>query len=117
MLAAMPWGAVQARDGGLPAYSVSMGDIALRVNRSLPIGIIGICIAIIGAVCLHSVEEIHYLKTFFPRTFTVEEAFYASGIELVKVLIISIPLSLVVALCIVYLWMRQWSKPEDRESE
>ena len=89
----------------------------MRLNRSLPIGVIGICIAIIGAVCLHSVEEIHYLKTFFPRTFTVEEAFYASGIELMKVLIISIPLSLVVALCLVCLWMGQRSEPGDRESE
>jgi hypothetical protein len=57
---------------------------------------------IILVVSLHSLEEIHYLKSFYPRSFTVEEAFYASGVELIKVLIISIPFIIVIfaALCL-----------------
>ncbi len=50
-------------------------------------------------VCLHSVEEIHYLKSFFPRDFTVEEAFYAAAIELIKVIIIGLPILLVIGVC------------------
>ena len=42
---------------------------------------IAISIVVIAAVSWHSVEEIHYLKTFYPKQFTVEEAFYASGVE------------------------------------
>ena len=49
-----------------------------------------------AAVCWHSVEEIHYLKTFYPGEFTVEETFYASAVELVKVAIIGLPLLFVV---------------------
>lgn len=58
-----------------------------------------IAIAIIGAVCWHSVEEIHYLKSFFPANFTVQESFYASGIELIKIIIISLPLVLIIFTC------------------
>ena len=54
------------------------------------------CIVVISAVSWHSVEEIHYLKTFYPETFTVEEAYYASKVELVKVAIISLPLVVVI---------------------
>ena len=56
-----------------------------------------ISLVIIAAVCWHSVEEIHYLKSFYPRRFSVQEAFYASSVELVKVVIISLPLSLIIA--------------------
>jgi hypothetical protein len=52
---------------------------------------VGISIFAISAVCWHSVEEIHYLKSFFPRQFSVEDAFYAASVELIKVLIICIP--------------------------
>jgi hypothetical protein len=48
------------------------------------------------AVCLHSVEEIHYLKSFFPEKFSVEEAFYASAVELIKILIIGLPILLAI---------------------
>lgn len=59
-------------------------------------------IGITFAVCWHSLEEIHYLKSFYPGRFTVEEAFYASAVELVKVLIISLPflLMILVSLCL-----------------
>jgi hypothetical protein len=52
------------------------------------------------AVCLHSVEEIHYLKSFFPEEFTVEESFYAAAIELIKVIIIGIPVLLIIGICL-----------------
>ncbi len=61
-----------------------------------------ISVVIVFAVCWHSIEEIHYLKSFFPKGFTVEEAFYASAVELVKVLIVSLPFVLVI-LIILYL--------------
>ncbi len=56
-----------------------------------------------AAICLHSVQEIHYLKSFFPGKFTVEEAFYASAVELVKVVIIGIPILAIMALCAFFL--------------
>ncbi len=61
-----------------------------------------ILIGVVGyaAICLHSIEEIHYLKSIFPKKFTVEEAFYASAIELIKVIIIGIPFVLALTLCL-----------------
>jgi hypothetical protein len=59
-----------------------------------------ICLGVIFAVCWHSLDEIHYLKSFFPDRFSVQEAFYASGVELVKVIIISLPLALIIYLCL-----------------
>ncbi len=63
--------------------------------RVLILSAIAICIVVIAAVSWHSVEEIHYLKTFYPKQFTVEEAYYASGVELIKVILIGLPLFLV----------------------
>lgn len=57
---------------------------------------IAISLIVFSAVSWHSVEEIHYLKTFYPDHFTVEEAFYASGVELIKVILIGLPLLIVV---------------------
>jgi hypothetical protein len=54
-----------------------------------------ISISVVSAVCWHSIEEIHYLKTFYPKQFSVEEIFYASAVELVKVIIISLPFTLI----------------------
>ena len=53
-----------------------------------------------AAVCLHSVDEIHYLKSFVPGEFTVEEAFYAAAIELIKVIIIGLPILLIIGICL-----------------
>lgn len=61
------------------------------------LGIVAVAVAY-SAVCWHSIEEIHYLKSFFPAKFTVEEAFYASAIELIKVVIIGIPLLLIIGI-------------------
>ena len=58
------------------------------------------CVVAISLVCLHSVDEIHYLKSFFPPKFSVSEAFYASGVELIKVLIISLPLVVIICICL-----------------
>ncbi|BCR06156.1 hypothetical protein DESUT3_32250 [Desulfuromonas versatilis] len=60
-------------------------------------------LAAMVAICLHSLEEIHYLKRFFPRAFTVQEVFYASAVELVKVLILLIPLLTVIGLALYFL--------------
>jgi len=59
-----------------------------------------------SAVCWHSIEEIHYLKSFFPAKFTVEEAFYAGAIELMKVVIIGIPVLLIIGIFL-YLMRRK----------
>lgn len=61
----------------------------------------------IFAICFHSLEEIHYLKSFFPQTFTVEEAFYASAVELIKIVILSIPFLLVIGLGMYFLNYRR----------
>ena len=53
--------------------------------------IMGAGLIFLCAVCWHSVGEIHYLKSFFPATFTVEQACLASVVELIKVAIISLP--------------------------
>ena len=50
---------------------------------------------IIGA-CWHSLEELHFFKSFYPEEFTVAEAFYASAVELIKVTIISLPFCLII---------------------
>jgi Na+-driven multidrug efflux pump len=68
-----------------------------RTARILLFAAILISIAAVSAVCCHSVEEIHYLKSFYPRQFSVEEAFYASAVELVKIVIISVPFILIIA--------------------
>jgi hypothetical protein len=54
-----------------------------------------VSMVVVSAVCWHSLEEIHYLKSFYPKSFTVEEAFYASGVELIKVFVIGVPFFLV----------------------
>ncbi len=55
-----------------------------------------VSILIILAVSWHSVEEIHYLKGFYPTSFTVEEAYYATLVEFLKVHIISLPLVVII---------------------
>ena len=74
-----------------------------RIQVILLMGLIVICLIIISVVCWHSVEEIHYLKSFFPKQFSVEEAFYASKIEMIKIAIISFPLILIIGLSMYFL--------------
>jgi hypothetical protein len=68
-----------------------------RMRLLLIVSAIAISFVVVAAVCWHSIEEIHYLKTFYPKQFSVEEVFYASAVELVKVIIISLPFMLVAA--------------------
>lgn len=60
---------------------------------------------VIVAVSWHSVQEIHYLKTFYPDHFTVAEVFFAACVELVKVHIIVLPLIVVIGMSL-YFFMR-----------
>jgi hypothetical protein len=68
--------------------------------RILFLTLIALAFGALTAVCLHSLEEIHYLKTFFPRTFSVQEAAFAAEVEMVKVLIIALPLVVLIAICL-----------------
>ncbi len=78
-------------------------------SRILLVLLVALALATLAAVCLHSLEEIHYLKSFFPPTFTVQEAFYAAALELIKIVVIALPLVLVVAVCLFF-----WRYPMDR---
>jgi hypothetical protein len=71
-----------------------------NVKLAILIVLIIISLLIIFAVSFHSLEEIHYLKNFYPSSFTVEEAFYASAVELVKILVISFPLLVFIVVCL-----------------
>jgi len=62
------------------------------------IALIIVSVIFISAVAYHSVQEIHYLKGFFPSNFTVEQAKDASVIELVKVSLIAIPVVIIISL-------------------
>ena len=55
-------------------------------------------VIIFSAVCWHSVGEIHYFKSFFPKGFGVEGAYYASVVELIKVIIIALPIIMVIGI-------------------
>ena len=55
---------------------------------------------IFAAICWHSIQEIHYLKSFFPKQFSVQDAYYATAIELIKVIIIGLPIVLIIAVSI-----------------
>jgi hypothetical protein len=66
---------------------------------------IGVCLIAITAVSFHSVGEIHYLKSFYPRSFSVSEAAAASVVELVKVSLFTFPLFLIIVVCLFFLWL------------
>ena len=71
-----------------------------RIHKALLVSLVAGCLVVVSAVCWHSVGEIHYLKTFFPKQFSVEEAYYASKLELVKVAIIGFPFVLIIGICL-----------------
>lgn len=77
-------------------------EAAMKPARIIAAAAAALATVFYAAVCYHSVEEIHYLKSFYPREFTVEEAFYASGVELVKVLITGLPVGIFVLACALY---------------
>lgn len=74
-----------------------------RACRVLSMAITVVGLAVISGVCWHSIEEIHYLKSFFPKQFTVQEAYYASNIELIKVAIICFPVLVVIGIILYFL--------------
>jgi hypothetical protein len=69
-----------------------------RAYRIVSLVITGVGLAVISGICWHSIEEIHYLKSFFPKQFTVQEAYYASKIELIKIAIICFPILVIVGI-------------------
>lgn len=69
------------------------------------VALIVLCVIVIGAVSFHSLEEIHYLKSFYPGSFTAEEAFYAALVEFIKIHIISLPLMVIILLAAFFLWL------------
>jgi hypothetical protein len=69
----------------------------------LPALAIIISLGIITAISLHAIEEIHYLKSFYPKSFTVEQAMQASVVELVKTILGSLPLLVVIAVSVALL--------------
>lgn len=77
----------------------------MKTLRTALAALIVLCAVVIGAVSLHSVEEIHYLKGFYPASFTVEEAFHAAAVEFIKVHLIVLPLMVVIALCAFVIWL------------
>jgi uncharacterized membrane protein len=101
-----------SRQSEWPDYVTRMKfNTPTSLNLVILIGVIAFF-----AVCLHSIEEIHYLKSFFPAEFTVEEAFYAAAIELIKVIIIGIPILLIIYSCLRKLRESKRDHTSPRES-
>ncbi len=79
------------------------------MNRAYHILVLSAVVAsiiIVPAVSWHSVAEIHYLKSFYPQQFSVQEAFWASAVELIKVLVVSIPFFFIIVTgcCLLHYW-------------
>lgn len=74
-----------------------------RTYQILIASVIVVSVVVVSAVCWHSLEEIHYLKSFYPRQFSVQEVFYASAVELIKVMIIGVPFFFIVGIAIALL--------------
>jgi len=78
-----------------------------RIMRNIYSGILFsitvLGIVVFSAVCWHSIDEIHYLKSFFPKQFNMQEAYFATAIELIKVIIIGMPIVLVICVSL-YFW-------------
>jgi len=102
-LAGMPCDARQPDTGGTRSPSIGQGpapdpmkDMKNRYSKII-IGTIIFVWMLFTAVCWHSITEIHYLKSFFPTQFSVQDAYYASAVELIKVVIIGIPIVVIIA--------------------
>jgi hypothetical protein len=83
-----------------------VGRMKKHIELIITLAIIA-SVIFIFAICFHSLEEIHYLKSFFPKSFTLEQAFYASAIELIKITIIAIPFVLVIGIGLFFLKNRK----------
>jgi hypothetical protein len=72
----------------------------MKIRNMVLIIVIIACVLIITYASFHSVWEIHYLKSFYPKSFSVTEAGYAAVVELIKIALISFPLLLIIVLCL-----------------
>jgi hypothetical protein len=77
----------------------------MNAMRIALLAIVAICLTIVTAVSLHSVKEIHYLKSFYPDRFSVSDAAAAAGVEFIKVSLVAFPLFLIVLVCLFLLWL------------
>lgn len=68
-------------------------------------------LAVMSSASWHSLEEIHYFKSFYPEEFSVAEVFYASAVELIKVTIIGAPFYLIM---LVSLYLLGLSSRKDK---
>ena len=73
----------------------------LKIRNIISITIIIACVIFLTYASFHSVWEIHYLKSFYPKSFTVTEAGYAAIVELIKIALISFPLVIIITLCLI----------------
>jgi len=71
----------------------------------LLLAVITACVIVVAAVSFHSVEEIHYLKSFYPGKFSVADASFAALVELIKVSLVAFPLCLIILVCLFLLWL------------
>jgi hypothetical protein len=77
----------------------------MKPLRIVLLSIVTICLLAVSAVSFHSVEEIHYLKSFYPERFSVSDAASAAVVELIKVSLVAFPLFLIVLVCLFLLWL------------
>jgi hypothetical protein len=72
----------------------------MKLRNVVLIIVIIACVVVISYASFHSVWEIHYLKSFYPKSFSVAEAGYAAVVELIKISLISFPLLIIIVLCL-----------------
>ena len=77
----------------------------MKPLRLVLLGVVTVCLIAISAVSFHSVEEIHYLKSFYPDRFSVPDAAAAAVVEFIKVTLVAFPLFLIVLMCLFLLWL------------
>lgn len=77
------------------------------MKQKIILSVMFLALIFMSAVSCHSVQEIHYLKSFFPQDFTTEQAMHAGIIELAKIIIIAIPTFLLIILCLGLLKLRK----------
>ena len=87
------------------------GEDPVKPVRIVLLSAVAFCLAVVAAVSFHSVEEIHYLKSFYPVRFSMAEAAAAARVELIKVSLVAFPLVLVLLVCLFLLWLFNKDRP------
>jgi hypothetical protein len=77
----------------------------MKPLRIFLLAVVTVCLIVVSAVSFHSVQEIHYLKSFYPGSFSVSDAASAAVVELIKVSLVALPLFLIVLVCLFLLWL------------